>query len=102
MYGYYSESRSAASHLMGGSENVDDQTLTSRVRSELGRSTRNISGLNVRCSNGRVTLTGTAPDAEISSIVGIITGIRGVSGIDNQIGSGSKSNTSNWSMAQGT
>jgi hypothetical protein len=102
MYGYYAEGRSAASNMMGGSESADDQTLTNRIRSELGRSTRNISGLNIRCSNGRVSLSGTAPDAEISSIVTIISGVRGVTGVDNQLGSGSTGNASNWSMAQGT
>ena len=66
-------------------EQVDDNTLTERVRSAMGRYVDNVSAINVQCTQGRVSLRGPVMASQLNRLLKGIRGIRGVSGIDNQM-----------------
>jgi len=66
-------------------EQVDDNTLTQRVRSTMGRYVDNVSGIDVQCMQGRVTLRGPVMASQLNRLLKGIRGVRGVSGIDNQL-----------------
>ena len=78
----YSSAKSAMG--MGSGEQVDDTSLAEQVRSTIGRQ-QNASGVNCRCENGRVVLTGSIPASGVESLVSAVRGINGVSGVDNQL-----------------
>lgn len=71
------------SRIRGGS--VDDQTLTARIRSKLGRMVSHPHAVEVETSGGQVTLRGPILKSEESSLVSRIRKIRGVKGVINQL-----------------
>ncbi|HEV8377988.1 MAG TPA: BON domain-containing protein, partial [Tepidisphaeraceae bacterium] len=78
--GMMHEARSSFSH-----EQVDDNTLTERVRSTMGRYVDDSSVIHVQCIQGRVTLRGPVMAAQLNRLLKGVRGVRGVSGIDNQL-----------------
>jgi len=86
--GYAAETGTMTRNMMGSAEQVSDRKLTDRIRAELGHATDRASDINVICYGGRVTLSGNAPVAEIDRIVAVVTGVQGVSGVENRLNSG--------------
>jgi len=78
--GMMHDARSSISH-----EEVDDNTLTQRVRSAMGRYVDNMGAVEVQCTQGRVTLRGPVMASQLNRLLKGIRGVRGVSGIDNQL-----------------
>jgi hypothetical protein len=78
--GMMHDARSSFSH-----EEVDDNTLSQRVRSTLGRYVDNVAAIDVQCASGRVTLRGPVMASQLNRMLKGIRGVRGVSGIDNQL-----------------
>jgi hypothetical protein len=78
--GLMHEARSSIS-----SEQVDDNTLSERIRSSIGRYVDNVGAINVQCTQGRVTLRGPVMASQLNRLLKRIRGVRGVSGIDNQL-----------------
>jgi hypothetical protein len=78
--GLFHEARSGLSR-----EQVDDRTLTERIRSTLGRYVDNVGAIDVQCVQGRVTLRGPVMASHLNRLLKGIRGVRGVSGIDNQL-----------------
>jgi len=78
--GMMHEARSSFSH-----EEVDDNTLTQRVRSTIGRYVNNAGAVSVQCMQGRVMLSGPVMASELNRLLKSIRGVRGVNSIDNQL-----------------
>jgi len=78
--GMMHEARSSFSH-----EEVDDRTLTERIRAQIGRYADNAGAIEVQCIQGRATLRGPIQASQLNRLLKGIRGIRGVSGIDNQL-----------------
>jgi len=78
--GMMHEARSSFSN-----EQVDDNTLTERVRAQIGRFADNAGAIEVQCVQGRTTLRGPIQASQLNRLLKGIRGIRGVSGIDNQL-----------------
>jgi hypothetical protein len=78
--GIVHEARSSISR-----EAVDDDTLSERIRSTMGRYVDNIGAINVQCMQGRVTLRGPVMASQLNRLLKGIRGVRGVNGIDNQL-----------------
>ena len=78
--GMVHDARSGFSH-----EQVDDDTLSERIRSTMGRYVDDSSAINVQCIQGRVTLHGPVPASQLNRLLRGVRGVRGVSGIDNQL-----------------
>jgi len=78
--GMMHEARSGVSH-----ERVDDDTLSKRIRSTMGRYVDDSSAINVQCIQGWVTLHGPVPASQLNRLLRGVRGVRGVSGIDNQL-----------------
>jgi osmotically-inducible protein OsmY len=66
-------------------EEVDDVTLTARVRSELGRLVSNPSSIGVSADHGRITLTGPILTREVDSLIDGVESIRGVADVINRL-----------------
>lgn len=66
-------------------EAVDDATLCARVRATLGHITDHSRAICVHATDGQVTLTGDAPEADVPSIVAAVEKLRGVKGLQNEI-----------------
>jgi len=66
-------------------EQVDDQTLTDRIRATIGRYTDNVGAIEVQCVQGQVTLRGPIMASQLNRLLKATRGVRGVSGIDNQL-----------------
>jgi osmotically-inducible protein OsmY len=66
-------------------EEVDDPVLEARVRSHLGRLVSDTSNIVVSAEHGRVTLRGSAPEAEVASLVDGVQGIPGVHDVINRL-----------------
>jgi len=67
------------------SEEVDDRTLTERIRAQVGRYVDNAGAIEVQCVQGRATLRGPIQASQLNRLLKGIRGVRGVSGIDNQL-----------------
>jgi len=63
----------------------DDEKLSARVRSELGRIVPNMSDVTVTAEGGCVIIQGQVDAPEIESIGNFVLGIRGVRGMENQL-----------------
>jgi len=63
----------------------NDRVLTERVRSAMGRTVRNIGEINVRCMNGRVTLSGRIAPSEQDGLLRSVWSVRGVNEVTNQL-----------------
>jgi osmotically-inducible protein OsmY len=72
----------AEARSMMRDEEVDDQKLEDRVRSELGRVTQHMGTIHVSAADGRVTLHGSAPAQELERIADTVEGVRGVKSVD--------------------
>src|SRR6267378_7025908 len=66
-------------------EQVDDNTLSQRIRSTMGRFVDDSGAINVQCIQGWVTLHGPVPASQLNRLLRGVRGVRGVSGIDNQL-----------------
>jgi hypothetical protein len=66
-------------------EEVDDQTLTERVRSKVGRVTPQLSALQIRALNGRITVSGQVSRGEAKAIVAATAGTPGVREVENRL-----------------
>lgn len=76
--GCAAEARSMFRH-----EDVTDEQLEARVRSELGRVASNIGAIEVSARNGSITLSG-IPDHERETVLAAVGRIRGVRDVDCQ------------------
>lgn len=66
-------------------EQVDDRTLSERIRATIGRYVDNVGAIDVQCMQGRVTLRGPVMASQLNRLLKGVRGVRGVSGIDNQL-----------------
>ena len=66
-------------------EDVPDEVLIERIRTELGRHAVHHRALDMTINQGRVTLSGPALADEVDKIVAAIESVRGVNGVDNQL-----------------
>ena len=64
-------------------ETVDDTVLVERVRSKLGFMVRHPSFIDVRASDGRVTLSGPILSDEVQQLVRGVAAVRGVCDVEN-------------------
>ena len=64
---------------------VDDDVLADRVRSKLGFLVRHPSSIEVKASEGRVTLTGPVLADEIQQLIDGVRSIRGVRNVENSL-----------------
>ena len=78
--GMVHEARSSISR-----EEVDDRTLTERIRAQIGRFVDNAGGIEVQCVQGRATLRGPIQSSQLNRLLKGVRGIRGVNSIDNQL-----------------
>ena len=62
-----------------------NEKLEGRVRAQLGHVASHPHLVQVRADNGRITLTGNAPLAEMHAIIAAAYGVRGVCSIDNRL-----------------
>ena len=60
-------------------EFVDDEVLSERVRSAIGRAVSHPRAIKVSATDGRVTLRGPVPEREVTGLVAATEGVRGVS-----------------------
>ena len=60
-------------------EFVDDEVLSERVRSAIGRAVSHPRAIKVSATDGRVTLSGPVPEREVTRLVSATEGVRGVS-----------------------
>ena len=71
------------SRLRGGE--VDDPVLEGRVRSELGRLVSDSSSVTVTAEHGRVTLRGSALEADVATLVDGVQNVPGVHDVINRL-----------------
>ncbi len=64
---------------------ADDPVLEGRVRSALGRLVSDFSGIEVTAEHGRVTLRGTAAEAEIDDLIEGVQNVDGVHDVINRL-----------------
>ena len=67
---------------------VSDATLTDRIRAKLGHYASQPRLIEVRCDEGHVTLSGTAPAQEAAAIAASVRAVRGVHSVENQLHAG--------------
>jgi hypothetical protein len=67
------------------SEEIDDQTLTDRIRATIGRYVDNAGAIDVSVIQGRCTLRGPIMASQLNGLLKATRGVRGVNGIDNQL-----------------
>lgn len=78
--GILAERRAAVS-----GDHVDDAILTERVRSKLGFLVRHPSAIEVRASEGRVTLSGPVLADEVQQLIRGVESVRGVRDVENRL-----------------
>ncbi len=78
--GMMHEARSSLSR-----EDVDDRTLTERIRATIGRYVDNAGAIEVQCLQGRATLRGPVMASQLNRLLKGVRGIRGINSIDNQL-----------------
>ena len=66
-------------------EQVDDRTLTERIRATIGRYVDNAGAIDVQCTQGRAMLRGAVMASQLDRLLKVVRGVRGVSGIDDQL-----------------
>lgn len=86
MQGVVAEGRT---HLMNPP--VTDEKLHEHIRAKLGHWVDHASAVDVCVVNGHVTLRGTLPSTEIPKVYSGVMGLRGVTGVDNQLVGGDPS-----------
>ncbi len=95
--GTVAEARARFAH-----EDVTDEQVVARVRSELGRVVRNMSAVIVTAQNGYVTLSGTIPQDEIPAAEAAARAVRGVRDLHVQLQSQSAPQQSGQPFAAGS
>lgn len=75
----------AEARCMFESDVASDATLTDRIRAKLGHYASHPRLIDVRCDDGHVTLSGSAPAQEAAAIVAAIRAVRGVHSVENQL-----------------
>lgn len=71
------------SRIRGGE--VDDQVLTARIRSQIGRVVSHPHAVEVEAESGCVTLRGPVLEAEEDRLLAAVKGVRGVEGVVNRL-----------------
>jgi hypothetical protein len=79
--GLYHEGRS----MVAGEEEVSDDKLCARVRSEMGRGVGHPGSVEVTASNGTVTLRGPVLADEVKGLISCVRSVRGVKDVINQL-----------------
>lgn len=77
-----------AAEVRGRFENggvTDDETLTARVRSAMGRVVSHPHAIQVLANSGRITLSGPVLAREEKRLLSTVSGVRGVTGVDNRL-----------------
>jgi osmotically-inducible protein OsmY len=83
--------RNRASGVVAGaksllkSDEVSDEVLVERVRSELGRVISHPRAIEVVAEQGRVTLSGPVLADEVVELISRVSSVRGVTGVENQL-----------------
>jgi hypothetical protein len=77
--------REVKSGLRGEGRDVDDEVLVARVRAELGHNVESARSIEVFAENGCVTLCGSALVHEIDRAERTVKGVRGVTGVNNEL-----------------
>lgn len=67
------------------SETVTDETLKNRVRAEMGHHVTNASAVDVRVTQGQVTLLGPILEHEVDGLVSAVASVPGVREVDNRL-----------------
>jgi hypothetical protein len=75
----------AQSRSMLSGEETTDEVLAARVRSKMGRIVSHPSSIEVAANEGRVTLRGPILTREVDDLLSCVSGVEGVTGIDNQL-----------------
>lgn len=81
----YAQGVAAETYRKFRSEQVSDQTLCARIRSEMGHHIQHASAVQVTARDGHVTLTGMLPQDEIDLVVSTVEGVKGVKSVDSRI-----------------
>jgi hypothetical protein len=66
-------------------ETPPDAVLEARVRSEIGHVVSHPRAIDVRASNGRVTISGPVLASEVDALLGRVAGVRGVTDVENRL-----------------
>jgi osmotically-inducible protein OsmY len=66
-------------------EQVDDKTLTERIRAQIGRYVDNAGAIVVECNEGNVILRGPIMASQLNGLLKATRGVRGVNNVDNQL-----------------
>jgi len=82
--GTVAQTRSSIQNMRGG-EQVSDEKLVARIRSQLGRFVQNMANVQVTAHEGYVTLGGHCGTADVNSIRDAVLSTHGVRGIDVQM-----------------
>ncbi|HET8647298.1 MAG TPA: BON domain-containing protein [Vicinamibacteria bacterium] len=64
---------------------VGDDVLVERVRAELGRATSQARAIDVEARDGNILLTGQVLAAELGAVLSAVSGLRGVTHVDNRL-----------------
>jgi osmotically-inducible protein OsmY len=73
-----------AKHWLRGDE-VDDETLVARVRSQLGHAISQPSSIEVSAGKGAVILNGSIPTDELNDLITCVTRVRGVKEVESHL-----------------
>jgi osmotically-inducible protein OsmY len=79
-YGMVAETKS----ILKGEE-VTDDVLVDRVRAKLGRYSVDFGAVDVKVSNGTVTLSGSISETDLPRVLRATKYVRGVKAVDNQL-----------------
>jgi osmotically-inducible protein OsmY len=66
-------------------DEVSDEVLVERVRSEMGRATSHPRAIEVRAHDGQVTLSGSVLRREVDTLLSTVASVRGVRNVENQL-----------------
>lgn len=81
IHGLGAEARS----LLKREKEVPDDVLVERVRAGMGRYVSHPSAIDVKAENGHITLTGHILKREVDKLISVVSKVRGVVDVDNQL-----------------